>query len=105
MAHTKENAWERVYECPALRQKRPIRLRTPPYPLAPGPVTALGREELDLTNEQAVANHLAQNQPNLIVNASAWTALDAAETQHADAHWLNIQLPDWQSQLALTLNE
>lgn len=62
--------------------------------LAPlGPITAPGRDELDLTNEQAVADYLAQTQPNLIVNAAAWTAVDAAETQQAEAKRLNADLP------------
>src|SRR5690554_499947 len=50
-----------------------------------GTITAPGRAELDLTNEQAVANYLAQTQPKLVVNAAAWTAVDAAETQQAEA--------------------
>ncbi len=58
-----------------------------------GPITAPGREELDLTSEQAVADYLAQTQPNLIVNAAAWTAVDAAETQQAEAQRLNAGLP------------
>src|SRR5690554_4925248 len=58
-----------------------------------GRLTAPGREELDLTNEQAVNNYLAQTQPNLIVNAAAWTAVDAAETQQAQAQRLNAGLP------------
>lgn len=62
--------------------------------LAPlGPITAPGRQELDLTNEQAVNNYLAQTQPNLIVNAAAWTAVDAAENQQAEAQRLNAGLP------------
>src|SRR5690554_6357744 len=58
-----------------------------------GTITAPGREELDLTNEQAVADFLAQTQPNLIVNAAAWTAVDAAETQQTEAQRLNAGLP------------
>lgn len=62
--------------------------------LAPlGTITAPGREQLDLANEQAVADYLDQVQPDLIVNAAAWTAVDAAEQQQAAAARLNAGLP------------
>lgn len=69
-----------------------------------GPIAAPGREELDLTNEQAVTNFLTQTQPNLIVNAAAWTAVDAAETQQAEAQRLNAGLPAQLAQFAATNN-
>lgn len=58
-----------------------------------GTVTAPGRAELDLTSEQSVANYLGQTKPNLVVNAAAWTAVDAAETRQAEAQRLNAGLP------------
>lgn len=58
-----------------------------------GTITAPGREQLDLTNEQAVTNYLAQTQPNLIVNAAAYTAVDAAEENQQTAQRLNAGLP------------
>jgi dTDP-4-dehydrorhamnose reductase len=58
-----------------------------------GPITAPTRVELDLTGEQAVANYLEQHQPDLIVNAAAWTAVDAAEQQQSQARRLNAGLP------------
>jgi len=58
-----------------------------------GPITAPGREDLDLTSEQAVADFLAQTQPTLIVNAAAWTAVDAAEENQQAAQRLNAGLP------------
>lgn len=63
--------------------------------LAPlGTVTAPTRAELDLNSEQAVADYLTAHQPELIANAAAWTAVDAAE-EHVDAaRWLNAGLPD-----------
>jgi dTDP-4-dehydrorhamnose reductase len=56
-------------------------------------IIAPGREQLDLTNEQAVTNYLAQTQPNLIVNAAAYTAVDAAEENQQAAQRLNAGLP------------
>jgi len=58
-----------------------------------GTITAPGREKLDLTNEQAVTDYLAQIQPNLIVNAAAYTAVDAAEENQQAAQRLNAGLP------------
>lgn len=69
-----------------------------------GPITAPGRQEFDLTNEQAVDNYLAQTKPNLIVNAAAWTAVDAAETQQAEAQRLNAGLPAQLAQYAAANN-
>lgn len=67
-----------------------------------GLITAPGREELDLTNEQAVTSYLAQTQPNLIVNAAAWTAVDAAEDHQAEAERLNAGLPKQLAEYAAT---
>ncbi|MDY6929860.1 MAG: dTDP-4-dehydrorhamnose reductase [Pseudomonadota bacterium] len=62
--------------------------------LAPlGSITAPTRAELDLMNPQAVADYLEQHQPNLIVNAAAWTAVDSAEEHQAEAQRLNAGLP------------
>lgn len=58
-----------------------------------GPISAPGREELDLLDEQAVANYLAEAQPGLIVNAAAYTAVDAAEENQQAARRLNADLP------------
>ena len=63
--------------------------------LAPlGPITAPSRAELDLTKEQAVADYLEAHNPDLIVNAAAWTAVDAAEEQQTEARRLNAGLPE-----------
>ncbi|NOG31673.1 dTDP-4-dehydrorhamnose reductase [Halomonas sp. TBZ9] len=58
-----------------------------------GVITAPGREALDLGSEQAVASYLAKVQPGLIVNAAAYTAVDAAEDNHQAAWRLNAGLP------------
>lgn len=58
-----------------------------------GNINAPGRAELDLMDEQAVAAYLAYVKPGLIVNAAAWTAVDAAEEQRVEAERLNAGLP------------
>ncbi len=63
--------------------------------LAPlGTITAPARAELDLTSAQAVADYLEACQPDLIANAGAWTAVDAAEDSPKAARRLNAGLPE-----------
>lgn len=62
--------------------------------LAPlGTLVAPDRKALDLSDEQAVSAYLAGCRPDLIVNAAAWTAVDAAEEQTEAAMRLNRDLP------------
>lgn len=58
-----------------------------------GSITAPSRDDLNLLEEQAVKQYLANTRFNLIVNAAAWTAVDAAEDQRAEAERLNAGLP------------
>ena len=69
-----------------------------------GAISAPGRAELDLMDEQAVTAYLANTRPKLIVNAAAWTAVDAAEEQQADAERLNAGLPEQLSAWAKVQN-
>ncbi|PFG08987.1 dTDP-4-dehydrorhamnose reductase [Marinobacter sp. LV10MA510-1] len=59
-----------------------------------GTITAPDRTELDLMTPQAVADYLETHQPDLIANAAAWTAVDAAEEHTEAARRLNAGLPD-----------
>ncbi|WP_110655862.1 dTDP-4-dehydrorhamnose reductase [Salinicola halimionae] len=62
--------------------------------LAPlGKCVSPGRQSLDLQDADAVARVLATFQPTLIVNAAAWTAVDAAESSRDEAFRLNAALP------------
>jgi len=58
-----------------------------------GEVRAPKRQELDLADEEAVASWLARFQPDLIVNAAAYTAVDKAESEPNLARRLNAELP------------
>lgn len=63
--------------------------------LAPlGTIIAPARAKLDLTNAQAVSDYLGVCQPDLIANAAAWTAVDAAEESPEAARRLNAGLPE-----------
>ena len=58
-----------------------------------GNILAPTRQELDLTNAQAVKNYLAEHKPALILNAAAYTAVDKAESEPEQARRLNAALP------------
>jgi dTDP-4-dehydrorhamnose reductase len=69
--------------------------------LAPlGEVIAPGRVALDLMDATAVEASLIETRPNLIVNAAAWTAVDAAEEHQDAARRLNADLPEQLAQYA-----
>ena len=69
-----------------------------------GPITAPSRAELDLANEKSVASYLASTRPELIVNAAAWTAVDAAEEWKFESERLNEGLPKQLIQYAAATN-
>lgn len=58
-----------------------------------GNILAPTRQELDLTNAEAVDAYLAKHQPGLILNAAAYTAVDKAESEPQQAKRLNAELP------------
>lgn len=58
-----------------------------------GTILAPTRQELDLTDASAVDAYLVQHPPALILNAAAYTAVDKAESEPAQAQRLNAQLP------------
>ncbi|MFZ4380101.1 MAG: sugar nucleotide-binding protein, partial [Polynucleobacter sp.] len=53
----------------------------------------VGRHECDLSNEGAVSTLLNQVEPDLIVNASAYTAVDKAESEVERAYAVNAKAP------------
>ncbi|HZH20689.1 MAG TPA: sugar nucleotide-binding protein, partial [Geodermatophilus sp.] len=74
--------------------------------LADGPgddVTALGRADLDLTDERRVREVVRgwldgarrRGQRPVVLNAAAYTAVDAAETDEATAMLVNGCAPGW----------
>jgi len=52
-------------------------------------VTCVGRSELDIGNEQAVSNYIDRHQPDLVINAAAYTAVDQAERDCELAYKVN----------------
>jgi dTDP-4-dehydrorhamnose reductase len=58
-----------------------------------GEILAPTRQQLDLGDSTAVGDYLQIHQPNLIVNAAAYTSVDKAESEPKQAHRLNAELP------------
>ncbi|WP_404301560.1 dTDP-4-dehydrorhamnose reductase [Alicycliphilus denitrificans] len=58
-----------------------------------GRVTALGHDEADFTNPQAVADTVRALRPEVIVNAAAHTGVDKAESEPGHARLLNATTP------------
>jgi dTDP-4-dehydrorhamnose reductase len=56
-------------------------------------VVALARDELDLTDLNAVAQAVQIHQPNVIINAAAYTAVDKAETDQVNCYLINAAAP------------
>jgi len=58
-----------------------------------GDITALGREELDLTQKEHICQVIGSLKPDIIVNAAAYTAVDKAETEKELAKSINAIAP------------
>ncbi|MDQ2958847.1 MAG: dTDP-4-dehydrorhamnose reductase [Actinomycetota bacterium] len=56
-------------------------------------VAALGSKDLDITDRAAIAAAVAETAPEVIVNAAAYTAVDAAETDEERAYAINATGP------------
>lgn len=58
-----------------------------------GDVIALDRSQLDLANPDALRTAMRELQPAIVINAAAYTAVDAAESDEAMAFRINAQAP------------
>ncbi|MFN5098975.1 MAG: dTDP-4-dehydrorhamnose reductase [Burkholderiaceae bacterium] len=58
-----------------------------------GELIALDRAQLDLTNPDAIRTTLREMQPQIVINAAAYTAVDAAESDQAMAFQINAIAP------------
>ncbi|OUS15907.1 dTDP-4-dehydrorhamnose reductase [Gammaproteobacteria bacterium 50_400_T64] len=68
--------------------------------LSVGKVTAITRQDCSLTDKAAVSALVASHQPDIIVNAAAYTAVDLAESESEQAYALNRDLPALLGELA-----
>jgi len=58
-----------------------------------GELIILDRAQLDLSNPDAIRTALRELQPQMIINAAAYTAVDAAESDEATAFQINAEAP------------
>lgn len=58
-----------------------------------GNVVSKSRAQLDLTSPDAVRQAIAYHQPQIIINAAAYTAVDKAETESALSYAVNATAP------------
>ncbi|HKM14399.1 MAG TPA: dTDP-4-dehydrorhamnose reductase [Marinospirillum sp.] len=63
-------------------------------------VIGLGSDQLNITNQQQVAAAVAEYRPSLIINAAAYTAVDKAESNAAQAFAVNEQGVAWLAEAA-----
>lgn len=63
-------------------------------------VLALDKEHLDITNQSAVNAIVAEFQPNIIINAAAYTAVDKAEEEVELSYVINRDGPSYLAQAA-----
>jgi dTDP-4-dehydrorhamnose reductase len=59
-----------------------------------GEVIATDREELDLTNLNAIRTFIDQTRPDIIINPAAYTAVDKAESEPDLAYQINVTAPE-----------
>lgn len=75
--------------------------RTAPEGAAILPLT---RAELDIANRSSIMAAVADYRPDLILNAAAYTAVDAAENNADDAYRINADAPLWLAEAAMDAN-
>jgi dTDP-4-dehydrorhamnose reductase len=59
-----------------------------------GQVIATDREELDLTDPDAIRAFIDQTKPDIIINPAAYTAVDKAESEPDLAYLINVKAPE-----------
>jgi dTDP-4-dehydrorhamnose reductase len=67
-------------------------------------VTALSRQQVDVTDEQALRNAVRAARPDIIVNTAAYTAVDKAGTERELVFAVNRKAPQILAEEALRLN-
>ena len=69
-----------------------------------GEVIATDREELDLTNLNAIRIFIDHTKPDIIINPAAYTTVDKAESEPELAHLINVSAPEVLATMAAELD-
>jgi dTDP-4-dehydrorhamnose reductase len=69
------------------------------------PVIFVGRSECDLADENAIIQLLNHYQPQIIINASAYTAVDLAQTEQELAHQINAKAIEMMAKYVATISK
>ena len=69
-----------------------------------GEVIATDREDLDLTNPEAIRQFIDQVKPDIIINPAAYTAVGKAESEPEMAYQINVTAPEVLAEKASELN-
>ena len=69
-----------------------------------GDIVALAYPEIDMSNAESIRNAVRFHAPNVIVNATAYTAVDKAESESALAYAVNAEGPRVLAEEARQLN-
>jgi len=69
-----------------------------------GEVIATNREDLDLTNPEAIRQFIDQVKPDMIINPAAYTAVDKAESEPEIAYQINVTAPGVLASMAAELD-
>jgi dTDP-4-dehydrorhamnose reductase len=69
-----------------------------------GEVIATDREDLDLTNPEAIRQFIDHNKPDIIINPAAYTAVDRAESEPEMAYKINVTAPEVLAEKAAELD-
>jgi len=69
------------------------------------PVVFVGRAECDLADEGNIIGLLNHYQPQIIINASAYTAVDLAQTEKANAYQINAKAVELMAKYVATVSK
>jgi len=69
-----------------------------------GQVIAIEYPEIDMSNSDSIRDAVRQNRPNVIINATAYTAVDKAESEQELAYAINATGPGVLAEEARNLN-
>jgi dTDP-4-dehydrorhamnose reductase len=69
-----------------------------------GEVIATDREELDLTDSDAIKKFIDQTKPGIIINPAAYTSVDKAESEPDLAYQINVTAPEILTSMARELD-